>query len=175
MHRARGNRPRRGYRRAWHCFVLCRSAIRFCCWRLLQFHMPSGACHRCTARIKTAARYPCRWGRKMIGLKFGCLHCSGAPFPIVSCLLLYRKGHKSEMQKTRIKGKKFVQYLVKVNCETDFLVMLFLAVTNGNVVRAVFCFRLFESALTQVCFKAYFVQPALSPPLPCFTREDLSL
>lgn len=28
-----------------------------------------------------------------------------------------------------------------------------------------FCFRLFESALTQVCFKAYFVQPALSPPL----------
>jgi hypothetical protein len=24
---------------------------------------------------------------------------------------------------------------------------------------------LFESALTQVCFKAYFVQPALSPPL----------
>ena len=79
------------------------------------------------------------------------------------------------MQKTRIKGKKFVQYLVKVNCETDFLVMLFLAVANGNVVRAVFCFRhsfptrrssdLFESALTQVCFKAYFVQPALSPPL----------
>lgn len=54
------------------------------------------------------------------------------------------------MQKTRIKGKKFVQYLVKVNCETDFLVMLFLAVANGNVVRAVFCFRLFESALTQV-------------------------
>ena len=90
----------------------------------------------------------------MIGLKFGCLHCSGAPFPIVSCLLLYRKGHKSEMQKTRIKGKKFVQYLVKVNCETDFPVMLFLAVANGNVVRAVFCFRLFESALTQVCFKA---------------------
>ena len=70
------------------------------------------------------------------------------------------------MQKTRIKGKKFVQYLVKVNCETDFLVMLFLAVANGNVVRAVFCFRLFESALTQVCFKAYFVQPALSPPIP---------
>jgi hypothetical protein len=58
-----------------------------------------------------------------------------------------------------------VQYLVKVNCETDFPVMLFLAVANGNVVRAVFCFRLFESALTQVCFKAYFVQPALSPPL----------
>ena len=86
----------------------------------------------------------------MIGLKFGCLHCSGAPFPIISCLLLYRKGHRSEMQKTRIKGKKFVQYLVKVNCETDFLVMLFLAVANGNVVRAVFCFRLFESALTQV-------------------------
>ena len=81
-------------------------------------------------------------GRKMIGLKFGCLHCSGAPFPIVSCLLLYRKGHKSEMQKTRINGKKFVQYLVKVNCETDFPVMLFLAVANGNVVRAVFCFRL---------------------------------
>ena len=50
-------------------------------------------------------------------------------------------------------------------CETDFPVMLFLAVANGNVVRAVFCFRLFESALTQVCFKAYFVQPALSPPL----------
>ena len=44
------------------------------------------------------------------------------------------------MQKTRIKGKKFVQYLVKVNCETDFPVMLFLAVANGNVVRAVFCF-----------------------------------
>ena len=62
------------------------------------------------------------------------------------------------MQKTRIKGKKFVQYLVKVNCETDFLVMLFLAVANGNVVRAVFCFRLFESALTQVCFKAYFAK-----------------
>lgn len=62
MHRARGNRPRRGYRRAWHCFVLCRSAIRFCCWRLLQFHMPSSACHRCIARIKTAARYLCRWG-----------------------------------------------------------------------------------------------------------------
>lgn len=101
----------------------------------------------------------------MIGLKFGCLDCSGAPFPIVSCLLLYRKGHKSEMQKTKIKGKKFVQYLVKVNCETDFPVMLFLAVANGNVVCAVFCFRLFESALTQVCFKAYFVQPALSPPL----------
>ena len=101
----------------------------------------------------------------MVGLKFGCLHCSGSPFPIVSCLLLYRKGHKREMQKTRIKGKKFVQYLVKVNCETDFPVMLFLAVANGNVVRAVFCFRLFESALTQVCFKAYFVQPALSPPL----------
>jgi len=100
-----------------------------------------------------------------MGAVFGCLHCSGAPFPIVSCLLLYRKGHKSEMQKTRIKGKKFVQYLVKVNCETDFPVMLFLAVANGNVVRAVFCFRLFESALTQVCFKAYFVQPALSPPL----------
>jgi hypothetical protein len=37
--------------------------------------------------------------------------------------------------------------------------------TYGNVVRGVFCFRLFESALTQVCFKAYFVQPALSPPL----------
>lgn len=69
------------------------------------------------------------------------------------------------MQKTRIKGKKFVQYLVKVNCETDFPVMLFLTVANGNVMRAVFCFRLFESALTQVCFKAYFVQPALSPPL----------
>lgn len=101
----------------------------------------------------------------MIRLKFGCLHCSGAPFPIVSCLLLYRKGHKSKMQKTRIKGKKSMQYLVKVNCETDFPVMLFLAVANGNVVRAVFCFRLFESALTQVCFKAYFVQPALSPPL----------
>lgn len=100
-----------------------------------------------------------------MGAVFGCLHCSGAPFPIVSCLLLYRKGHKSEMQKTRIKGKKFVQYLVKVNCETDFPVMLFFAVANGNVVRAVFCFRLFESALTQVCFKAYFVQPALSPPL----------
>jgi hypothetical protein len=26
-------------------------------------------------------------------------------------------------------------------CETDFPVMLFLAVANGNVVRAVFCFR----------------------------------
>lgn len=35
-------------------------------------------------------------------------------------------------------GQKFVQYLVKVNCETDFPVMLFLAVANGNVVRAVF-------------------------------------
>lgn len=44
------------------------------------------------------------------------------------------------MQKTRIKGKKFVQYLVKVNYETDFPVMLFLAVANGNVVRAVFLF-----------------------------------
>lgn len=31
-----------------------------------------------------------------------------------------------------------MQYLVKVNCETDFPVMLFLAVANGNVVRAVF-------------------------------------
>ena len=67
--------------------------------------------------------------------------------------------------KNKNQGQKFVQYLVKVNCETDFPVMLFLAVANGNVVRAVFCFRLFESALTQVCFKAYFVQPALSPPL----------
>lgn len=44
-------------------------------------------------------------GRKMIGLKFGCLHCSGAPFPIVSCLLLYRKGHKSEMQKQESRAK----------------------------------------------------------------------
>ena len=44
------------------------------------------------------------------------------------------------MQKTRINGKKFVQSLVKVTCETDFPVMLFLAVANGNVVRAVFCF-----------------------------------
>ena len=79
-------------------------------------------------------------GRKMIGLKFGCLHCSGVPFPIVSCLLLYRKGHKSEMQKNKNQGQKFVQYLVKVNCETDFPVMLFLAVANGNVVRAVFLF-----------------------------------
>ena len=70
------------------------------------------------------------------------------------------------MQKNKNQGQKFVQYLVKVNYETDFPVMLFLAVANGNVVRAVFfCFRLFESALTQVCFKAYFVQPALSPPL----------
>lgn len=78
----------------------------------------------------------------MIGLKFGCLHCSGASFPIVSCLclLLYRKGHKSEMQKNKNQGQKFVQYLVKVNYETDFPVMLFLAVANGNVVRAVFLF-----------------------------------
>lgn len=99
----------------------------------------------------------------MIGLKFGCLHCSGAPFPIVSCLLLYRKGHKSEMQKTRIKGKKFVQYLVKVNCETDFSVMLFLAVANGNVVRAVFCFRLFGK-----CFNAGLLQGIFyaASPLP---------
>lgn len=67
--------------------------------------------------------------------------------------------------KNKNQGQKSMQYLVKVNCETDFPVMLFLAVANGNVVRAVFCFRLFESALTQVCFKAYFVQPALSPPL----------
>lgn len=38
-------------------------------------------------------------------------------------------------------------------------------IAKKQVIYAVFCFRLFESALTQVCFKAYFVQPALSPPL----------
>ena len=40
-----------------------------------------------------------------MGAVFGCLHCSGAPFPIVSCLLLYRKGHKSEMQKQESRAK----------------------------------------------------------------------
>lgn len=43
------------------------------------------------------------------------------------------------MQKQESRAK-FVQYLVKVNYETDFSVMLFLAVANGNVVRAVFLF-----------------------------------
>lgn len=43
------------------------------------------------------------------------------------------------MQKQESRAK-FVQYLVKVNYETDFPVMLFLAVANGNVVRAVFLF-----------------------------------
>lgn len=44
------------------------------------------------------------------------------------------------MQKNKNQGQKFVQYLVKVNYETDFPVMLFLAVANGNVVSAVFLF-----------------------------------
>lgn len=99
----------------------------------------------------------------MIGLKFGCLQwCSFSDS--ILFIIIWERTQKRDAKKQESRAK-FVQYLVKVNCETDFPVMLFLAVANGNVVRAVFCFRLFESALTQVCFKAYFVQPALSPPL----------
>lgn len=99
----------------------------------------------------------------MIGLKFGCLQWCSFSDSILFIIISERTQKRNAKNKNQ--GQKFVQYLVKVNCETDFPVMLFLAVANGNVVRAVFGFRLFESALTQVCFKAYFVQPALSPPL----------
>ena len=99
----------------------------------------------------------------MIGLKFGCLQwCSFSDS--ILFIIISERTQKRDAKKQESRAK-FEQYLVKVNCETDFPVMLFLVVANGNVVRAVFCFRLFESALTQVCFKAYFVQPALSPPL----------
>lgn len=123
------------------------------------------ACHRCTTRIKTAARYPCRWGPWDDWFEGWSLALQWCSFSDSILFIIISERTQKRDAKTRIKGKKFVQYLVKVNCETDFPVMLFLAVAKGNVVRAVFCFRLFESALTQVCFKAYFVQPALSPPL----------
>lgn len=72
----------------------------------------------------------------MIGLKFGCLQwCSFSDS--ILFIIISERTQKRDAKKQESRAK-FVQYLVKVNCETDFPVMLFLAVANGNVVRAVF-------------------------------------
>ena len=74
----------------------------------------------------------------MIGLKFGCLQWCSFSDSILFIIISERT--QKQNAKNKNQGQKFVQYLVKVNYETDFPVMLFLVVANGNVVRAVFLF-----------------------------------